>query len=157
MSEEKVGYALDLYTLLYGTSIKVVKEKYGQEAIELLKKIFFEKGKELGKQEVKRLKITDKNAKGYHEIVKAALDAFNIKYKVVEISEDKYILQIFECPHGTRFKNVNAPPEVCDILLELDRGIVEALNPKLEFKLTKHMLRGDGFCEYVVKPKRSDL
>ena len=151
--EEKVGYALDLYTLLYGLSIKTIKEKYGQEAIEMLKKVFFERGKELGKQEVKRLKIKDMNAKGYHIIVKAALDSFGIKHRVLELSEEKYVLQIFDCPHGARFKNLNAPPEVCDILLELDRGIVEALNPKLEFKLTKHILRGDKYCEYVVKPK----
>ncbi len=150
---EKVSYALDLYTLLYGLSIKTIKEKYGQEAIETLKKIFFERGKELGEQEAKRLKIKDMNAKGYHIIVKAALDSFDIKHKVVELSEEKYVLQIFDCPHGIRFKNLNTPPEVCDILLELDRGIVEALNPKLKFKLTKHILRGDKFCEYVVEPK----
>ncbi|MCD6164625.1 MAG: L-2-amino-thiazoline-4-carboxylic acid hydrolase [Candidatus Odinarchaeota archaeon] len=150
---EKVGYALDLYTLLYGLSIKTIKEKYGQEAIETLRKIFFERGKELGKQEIKRLNVKDMNAKGYHIIVKAALDSFNIKHKIVELSEEKYILQIFECPHGVRFKNLGAPPEVCDILLELDRGIVERLNPKLEFKLTKHILRGDNYCEYVVKRK----
>lgn len=151
--EEKVRYALDLYTLLYGLSIKTIKEKYGQEAINVLKKVFFERGKELGKLEVERLGVKDVNAKGYHVIVKAALDSFNIKYKVVELSEERYVLQIFECPHGVRFKNLDTPPEVRDILLELDRGIVESLNPKLEFKLTKHMLRGDNYCEYVVKRK----
>jgi len=29
---------------------------------------------------------------------------------------------------------------------------VKSLNPKLEFALTKHILRGDRYCEYVIRP-----
>jgi len=49
-------------------------------------------------------------------------------------------------------KNVGAPPEVCDVFLGLDEGNVKPLNPKLEFALTKHILRGDMYCEYTVRP-----
>ena len=154
MSEEKVAYALDLYTLLYSTAVRVLKEKFGNKAIFSLKEELFERGKELAKQEIERLGIKEMNARGYHRIVEEALKAFNIKYEVVELSDERYILRIYDCPHGIRFKRLNAPPEVCDALLELDRAIVQTLNPNLEFKLTKHILRGDEFCEYQVMPRK---
>ncbi len=85
----------------------------------------------------------------YHKIVSEALKAFNVKHEVVKLSETSYTLRIYDCPHAKNF----LIPEACDIFLELDKGIVEGLNPKLEFKHTKHILRGDPYCEYVVTSK----
>jgi len=39
--------------------------------------------------------------------------------------------------------------------LGLDEGIVKSLNTKLEFALTKHILRGDKYCEYIVRPVKT--
>ncbi|WP_455284585.1 hypothetical protein [[Eubacterium] cellulosolvens] len=37
----------------------------------------------------------------------------------------------------------------------LDEGIAKSLNPKIEVALTKHILRGDRYCEYVIMPVKA--
>jgi predicted ArsR family transcriptional regulator len=98
------------------------------------------------------LKLKAGDARSYHPIVEEALKAFNIRHKVTKLASQNYTLRLYDCPHGKNFRNAGAPPEVCDVFLGLDQGIVKSLNPKLEFALTKHILRGDKYCEYVVRP-----
>lgn len=144
-----MAYCLSTLGLVLRLAVKSVEQNYGANGFKKLGETFRQAGIELGKNEVARLKIKENDATAYHKIVSEALKAFDIKYNVVKLTETNYILQIYECPHAKNF----IKPEVCDVFLELDRGIVEGLNPKFEFKLTKHILRGDPYCEYVVAPK----
>lgn len=136
--------------LVLSIAVKSVKENYGKEGFTKLREAFRQAGVELGKSEADRLKIENRDAKAYHQIVNEALKAFDVNHEIAELSETNYILRIYDCPHAKNFKS----PEVCDVFLELDKGIVEGLNSKLEFKHTKHILRGDPYCEYVVEPKK---
>jgi len=151
-SEEKLDYSMKLMALVLGLAVKSVKTDWGREGIRRLKRRFYEAGKDIGRAEKKRLRLKGRDARGYHPIVGEALKAFNIRYKVTEFTNQNYNLRLYECPHGRNFKNVGAPPEVCDVFLGLDEGIVKSLHPKLEFALAKHILRGDRYCEYVVRP-----
>lgn len=146
---------MKLMALVLGLAVKSVKADWGKKGISRLKRRFFEAGKDLGRAEKKRLKLKGGDARSYHPIVGEALNAFKIRYKVMKLTPQNYILRIHGCPHGQNFKNVGAPPEVCDVFLGLDEGIVKSLNPKLEFALTRHVLRGDRYCEYVVRPVKT--
>ena len=150
--DDKLDYSMKLMALVLGLAVKSVKADWGQEGISRLKREFFEAGKKLGREEKKRLKLREADARSYHPIVAEALKAFNIRYKVTKQTPQNYILRIYGCPHGKNFRNAGAPPEVCDVFLGMDEGIVKSLNPKLEFALTRHVLRGDRYCEYVVRP-----
>jgi len=151
-AEQKLDYSMKLMALVLGMAVKSVKADWGQKGTSRLRRTFLEAGKKLGAAEKKRLKLKSGNAKTYHPIVEEALKAFNIRYKVTKLTDQNYSLRVYGCPHGKNFKNAGAPPEVCDVFLGLDEGIVKSLNPKLEFALTKHVLRGDRYCEYVVRP-----
>lgn len=151
-SGAKLDYSMKLMALVLGVAVKAVKAEWGQRGIARLKRRFFEAGKNLGRAERKRLRLKRGDARSYHPIVGEALRAFNIRYKVTKLTPQNYILRLYDCPHGKNFKTVGAPPEVCDVFLGLDEGIVKSLNPKLEFALTKHILRGDRYCEYTVRP-----
>jgi len=153
-SKEKLDYSMRLMALVLGLAVKSVKEYRGKEGISRLKQTFAKAGMDLGRAEKRRLKLS-RNAKGLHRIEEEALKAFNIKYKVMKLSNENYTLRVYNCPHGENFKNTGAPAEVCDVFLGLDEGIVKSLNPKLEFTLTKHILRGDKYCEYVVRPVKT--
>jgi len=149
--KEKLNYCMSTLGLVLSVSVRSASENYGDEGIQRLRRTFRQAGVELGKNEVKRLKIENRDAKAYHRIVEEALKTFDIKYETVKLSETDYVLRIYGCPHAKNFTS----PEVCDVFLELDKGIVEGLNPNIEFELTKHILRGDPYCEYVVKPKKT--
>jgi len=153
--KEKLDYSMKTMALVLSLAVKSVKQDMGEEGISRLKQTFFEAGMDLGRAEQRRLKLRGRNAKSYHRIVEEALKAFNIKYKVTKLTDENYDLRIYNCPHGNNFSNAGAPVEVCDVFLGLDKGIVKSLNPKLEFALTKHILRGDKYCEYVVRPVKT--
>jgi len=151
-SEEKLDYSMKLMALVLGLAVKSVKAEWGQQGIARLKRRFFDSGKKLGRAEKKRLKLKRGDARSYDPVVGEALKAFNIRHKVTKLTPQNYKLRLYDCPHGENFRNAGAPPEVCDVFLGLDEGIVKSLNPKLEFALTKHILRGDRYCEYVIRP-----
>lgn len=155
-SEQKLDYSMKLMALVLGMAVKSVKADWGKQGIARLRRAFFAAGKNLGRAEKKRLKLKRGTAKSYHPIVEEALKAFMIRYKVTKLSDNDYNLRIYGCPHGKNFRNAGAPPEVCDVFLGLDEGIVKSLNPKLEFALTRHVLRGDKYCEYVVRPVKNE-
>lgn len=148
--KEKLGYCMSTLGLVLGLAVKSVKENYGEEGLQKMRETFRKAGVKLGKDEAARLKLKNKDATAYHQIVNEALKAFNINHEIVKLSETNYVLRIYDCPHAKNF----GFPEACDVFLELDKGIVEGLNPKLEFSYPKHILRGDSYCEYVVKPKK---
>jgi len=154
--KEKLDYSMKTMALVLSLAVKSVKEEGGEKGVSRLKQTFFDAGMNLGRVEQRRLKLRGRAARSYHRIVEEALKAFNIKYKATKLTDEDYILRIYGCPHGKNFKNAGAPAEVCDVFLGLDEGIVKSLNPKLEFALTKHILRGDKYCEYVVRPVRTD-
>jgi len=154
--KEKLDYSMKTMALVLSLAVKSVKEEGGEKGVSRLKQTFFDAGMNLGRAEQRRLKLRGRAARSYHRIVEEALKAFNIKYKATKLTDEDYILRIYGCPHGKNFKNAGAPAEVCDVFLGLDEGIVKSLNPKLEFALTKHILRGDKYCEYVVRPVRTD-
>jgi len=153
-SKEKLDYSMRLMALVLGLAVKSVKEYRGKEGVSRLKQAFAKAGIDIGRAEQKRLGL-GRNAKGLHRIEEEALKVFNIKYKVKKLTDEDYTLRVYNCPHGKNFKDTGAPAEVCDVFLGLDEGIVKSLNPKLEFALTKHILRGDKYCEYVVRPVKT--
>ncbi|MEM2704207.1 MAG: L-2-amino-thiazoline-4-carboxylic acid hydrolase [Candidatus Bathyarchaeia archaeon] len=147
--KEKIEYGLSTLGLVLRLAVKAVKENYGEQGLKKLSEAFQQAGMELGKNEMARLKIKENDAVAYHKIVGEALKAFDVKHEVVKFDKTNYVLRIYECPHAKNF----VIPEACDIFLDLDKGIVQSINPALEFKLTKHILRGDPYCEYVVTSK----
>jgi len=154
-SKEKLDYSMKLMALVLGLAVKSVKEERGKEGVSRLKQTFTKAGMDIGRAEQRRLKL-GRHAKSLHRIEEEALKAFNIRYMVMKLTDENYVLRIYNCPHGKNFKNTGAPAEVCDVFLGLDEGIVKSFNPKLEFVLTKHVLRGDKYCEYVVRPVKTE-
>jgi len=149
--KDKLEYGMATLGSVLRLAVRSMKENYGEEGLSKLRNTFHEAGMRLGEDEVERLKIQDKGGKAYHRIINEALEAFEVKHEIVELSDTDYVLRIYDCPHAKNFQS----PEVCDVFLELDKGIVKSLDAQLQFKLTKHILRGAPYCEYVVRPERS--
>ena len=150
---EKVAYATRLFGTLFGLAVRAVSEKYGTEGLDYLRTCFFDCGNRLGANDIRRLKPDEMNAKGYHRLLVEALSTFGIPYEVKELSDKRYVVRLHDCPHAKNFSDVGAPPGICDVFLAWDEGLVRALNPRFEFKLTKYVLRGDPYCEYVLEEK----
>jgi hypothetical protein len=77
------------------------------------------------------------------------------KFEVVEASEDRCVGRTTECPWHKRWKELGLDFDTCGVGHQRwGDGAIESLNPDFSFRLTKNMIRGDAYCEWVVERKK---
>lgn len=76
-------------------------------------------------------------------------------FEIVESAADRCVGRTTECPWHKRWKEQGLEMDTCGVGHQRwGDGAVESLNPDFTFKLTKNMLRGDAYCEWVVERKK---
>ena len=74
------------------------------------------------------------------------------KFEFPERGKDKAVVKITECPWLNRTKEVGIELDLCS---HADHAyadaVVKSVNPKLAQSLTKSMVRGDPYCEWVIE------
>jgi hypothetical protein len=64
--------------------------------------------------------------------------------QLVSKSPEEKIIRVEDCP--LHFKN----PELCLAHTEMERTLVEGLNPDIEYSISKSIPAGDDFCEHIL-------
>lgn len=129
------------------------KEKYP----EIMRQIWTQIG-QASAELVKSLGMTGDNAKSAAEAGAAiCICAMGPEYKIeeIEVSTDKTVMKITECPWWNRMKEFGISHDLlsaCDIAFwEL---FVKSLNPNLTMKHGKQMHLGDPYCEWIFETKK---
>jgi hypothetical protein len=77
------------------------------------------------------------------------------KFEVVEATEDRCVGKTTKCAWHERWKELGLKDDICSSGHQgWGDGAVESLNPDFTFSLTKNMIRGDQFCEWVIERKK---
>ena len=77
------------------------------------------------------------------------------KFENIEASEDRSVRRMTQCPWYERWKEQGIKEDFCTVGHQAwGEGAMEGLNPNFTFKLTKNMVRGDPYCEWVVERKK---
>lgn len=69
------------------------------------------------------------------------------KYEVVESSEDSVRLRFTSCPLAGYFRSIGKP-EIGRFFCHVDRPMIKAFNPGMEFEITKTLMNGDDHCNH---------
>ncbi len=76
---------------------------------------------------------------------------------VVELSEDRFVVEFHYCPLVSGWKKQNADDkdieQLCDIAMDGDRGIVETF-PAFNFELQDTIAKGDKVCRIIITKKQ---
>jgi hypothetical protein len=76
---------------------------------------------------------------------------------VVELTEDRFVVEFHYCPLVSGWKKQNASDEeiehLCDIAMDGDRGIVETF-PAFDFELQDTIAKGDKVCRIIITKKK---
>ncbi len=76
-------------------------------------------------------------------------------FEVVESTKDRCVGKTSQCPWHKRWKEQGVDFNTCGVgHQKWGEGAAESLNPNFTFKLTKNMLLGDAYCEWVVERKK---
>jgi hypothetical protein len=89
-----------------------------------------------------------------HVMAKASMGP-EFQFEVVEATKDRCVGRTTECPWHKRWKEQGLTMDTCGAGHQnWGAGAAESLNPNFTFKLTKNMVRGDAYCEWVVERKK---
>ncbi len=71
------------------------------------------------------------------------------KLETVEATAERAVVRTTECPWWNRAKEFGLSDDFCAADPAWHNGLVKSFNPKLSVTLTKAMMRGDPYCEWV--------
>lgn len=145
----------------------LVEEQWGEEGKQLVIKTLREIGHGAAKSGLERLhgegkyldqklgEVTDVGV--YTEIMAPGRSAFLHDYNVIEVRPNLAIHILYNCPDPAIMRKESMPCDVCWTYYgAVERGIVEALNPKMKMDQTHSLYRGpdnngDPICLYTVE------
>ena len=126
---------------------------------EILAKVFYEGGRRiyLNTKQMLNIPVNDAaEAAKLGAVVENLVSGPEWKREYVEESSHRVVCRITKCPWWERYKELEVDPELrpCDGAHEIqNREGLKAVNPKMTFKFTKAMPRGDPYCEEVFEFK----
>ena len=138
----------------YGNALKEAggEEKYN----EFIRALWYEAGKG-AKEFADNLGLTTEKAgdiNGVIHLLATTSMGPEFKYEVVEATEDKCVGRATGCPWHERWKELGLDFDFCSSGHQAwGDGAAESLNPKFSFRLTKNIVRGDSYCEWIVERK----
>jgi len=134
VSEERKRKALlDGSIDFWWITFKVLEERFGhEEARAAFDKAMMEFGYSEGKKELKELGLQDDHTvRAYTKLQAAARSVFDHAYDVFELSNEKAIHILWNCPAPARFAYHNCSEDACNMIDAYERGKAKAINPNL--------------------------
>ena len=77
------------------------------------------------------------------------------EFEVVEATEDRSVGRTTKCAWHERWKELGLKEDICTSGHQgWGDGATESLSPNFTYRLTKNMVRGDQYCEWVIERKK---
>ena len=129
-----------------GMLIKAIYEKFGKEALSVIKEILRRQGRALGLKIRKKLPDNKLST-----VAKAFSKSYDPKLvNVVAITDEKFQIQGTTCPFGLE----NTTRELCEAVMEIDYEYFRtAVSDKIRLKIIKSVAEGDSCCDTVYELK----
>jgi hypothetical protein len=154
---------MEMWGAMVGSIIAGVVEKYGDEGRNIIKKAAYDVGKWQTEKTVKELGITEKGTMvlakyGYPTEGSKVGDNAVFRLEHAKLDDKNFDLKVNFCPYVKTWKALgilDRVPDLCDLLTEGDNGVSIVFAPKLHMTLAKAMSKGDPYCIYSWKEKRT--
>ena len=124
-----------------------IYSKYGDEGIKLIADMSRDYGYSIAERARKRLSRCD-----IASVAQYILRIFNTvtrgttnNVRLCKENDHRIVISVTECPlHFT-------VPEMCLAHTEMEKMVVEGLNPALGYRIGKSIPAGDSFCEHIIE------
>lgn len=126
----------------------VFEDAKSQEVLKDLSRVIFNIGRKNGERFKKEFALGESATDAAFALI-IGHKLFGIKSRVAVGTDNKAVIQVDQCPWEEMF-----PPEACDVLGNIERGACNALNPELNYTITKKLTDKDEICEFVIEAVR---
>ena len=129
--------------------MQALTDKFGsEEALKFIRPYLLERGKQTAAM-APMLGIEGKDAIAIGTLIRVfEEEIMKIEGKVTEASPDKVVAVNTKCIFQ------DCKPEACLQFQGVADGIIEGINPKYRWRLTKLIPKGDKVCEWVLEKKK---
>jgi len=132
-----------------GMLIKAFYQRFGKEALPIIKKICAKQGRSLGLK-IKK-KLPDSKLSTVGRAFSQSYDPDDVK--VVSISDKKFQIQGIKCPFGLE----NTSRELCEAVMEIDHEYFRtAVSEHITLKIIKTVAAGDSHCDTIYQLESKD-
>ena len=142
---EKYHRAVPGYMKRLSDIYEAVYERFGEDGLELIRKVSKKYGTEIGKN-VKR----KGDLKGVAQVGRYLLKVFDMvseDWEVGEFSPDRLVIIVHRCPYPfTRY-------EICQAHTSMEEALVNTLDQSLEYRIGSCIPKGDTFCEHILSKR----
>ena len=129
-----------------GMLIKAFYERFGKQALPIIKKICGKQGKSLGLK-IKK-KLDDNRLTTVAKAFSQSYDPNDVK--IVSLSDKIFQIQGTKCPFGLE----NTSRELCEAVMEIDYQYFRtAVSDKIKLKVVKTVAEGDAYCDTIYELK----
>lgn len=137
---------------------KTLKDAIGEDKYnDIAQALWYEAGKG-AKEFAGNLGLATENARDIEEVLKLlGMTAMGpeFKFEVVEATENRCVGRTTMCPWHERWKELGLDFDICNSGHQgWGDSAVENLNSNFTFSLTKNMVRGESYCEWVIERKK---
>jgi len=134
------------YTAIF---MQALTDKFGsEEALKFIRPYLVEHGKRLAEVAAPMLGITGKDAIAIGTLIRVfEEEILKVKGEVTEASPDKVVAVNTTCIFQ------DCKPEACLQFQHEVNGLIEGINPKYRWRITKLIPKGDKECEWVLEKK----
>lgn len=129
-------------------AIAAAVNEWGERGEEVMRKALFHLGLKTGAFMLER-NLIEKNCtpEEWGRFTMALMDLCGFSaYEEVESTPTRHVFKVLEYPYLEAFRHINAPPSICDIPGEWDRGCLQTINPRIVKTSPKCMWNGDPYC-----------
>ncbi|MBD3195816.1 MAG: hypothetical protein GF317_12215 [Candidatus Lokiarchaeota archaeon] len=132
-----------------GMLIKAFYEKFGKEALPIIRNICSKQGKSLGLKI--KSKLSDTTLSSVAEAFSKSFDPESIK--IISISDSEFQIQGIKCPFGLE----NTSRELCEAVMEIDHEYFRtAVNENIQLDIIKTIANGDSCCDTIYRLKSKE-
>ena len=146
MEENKVEKLPNNAIEAQGMLIKQFYQKFGEQALPIIKNICGRQGKSLGLKI--KSKLPDNKLSTVAKAFSQSYDPNDVK--IVSLSDKIFQIQGTKCPFGLE----NTSRELCEAVMEIDYEYFRtAVSDKIKLKVVKTVAEGDTYCDTVYELK----
>lgn len=142
--EKQQNFVIELFAILYSATVESFAKKYGDKAYKISREAFIESMVNADMEIFKKIK--DKSLRSYIDWLISALTAGH-EYEIVESKENSIKFKFTKCPWAYYFRKIGKP-EIGKFFCIADEPLVKAFNKDINFKRTKTIMDGDGYCDH---------
>jgi len=128
---------------------EAIYDRYGEEGLELIRKVSGDYGSEVARRVLKGGKYMDIQAVGLYLI--RVFNNMRSEGEATEFNDRRVAIMVPRCPYP--FEDT----KICEAHTSMERALVKGLNPTLDYRIEKSVPAGDPYCLHVLIDSKADL